>query len=313
MSRVANGHHLRASRSRVATQPGPHASRRGGVAMIEMVLTLPFIFVLLALIMYCGVSMMRWHRVSTVDRYEAWRATAYAPGPGAAPTTADVGDVEPLARAFFPVTVEGQGDAQRVRNPYGLRDLSISIRRGLTSDGNQDPAITYLGNRVLGLGGDNANDLFWLMFGNSDRPLPTVRRVDVGGEFASRFGQTFADIFDHSASRLDGDWRYVSEALDMQGETFYDRGTDAIDVRLYNDDDGDPRPQRIISPAGGLRQLTHRLFINALGQLPATNALAREVSDITLRVPAYVGPKLPAQAKREENGDWDFEWNPPGQ
>ncbi|MEM8784184.1 MAG: hypothetical protein AAGE65_15220 [Planctomycetota bacterium] len=288
--------------------------RRRGVAMIETVLTLPFIFVLLALIMYCGVSMLRWHRVSTVDRYEAWRATAYAPGPHAPAAGGGVFDASDLGDAFFPVTVSGSGGNARTRDPFGLEQLTVSVRRGLATGGNQDPALTYLQNAVdREAGSTSAGALFGFLFNNETRPLPTTRRVEIAGAFTDRFSQSFAGEIDHSVSRLDGDWRYVNDALDMRAETFYDRRDDLTDVPLYNDDRGDERPRRIVSPGTGVRLQTFTNFDSALGRLPAVNPLAGELQDMSLRVPAYVGPKLPFRAQRREDLSWDFEWAPAGE
>lgn len=54
---------------------------RCGAAMIETVLVLPVVLVVLLLVLGLGRSMMRWQQVSVMDRYEAWRQVAAAPGP----------------------------------------------------------------------------------------------------------------------------------------------------------------------------------------------------------------------------------------
>ncbi len=49
--------------------------------MIETVLTLPFVFILLLMILFYGWSMTRLQRASVQDRYEAWRQVYYGYGP----------------------------------------------------------------------------------------------------------------------------------------------------------------------------------------------------------------------------------------
>ncbi|MEM1447418.1 MAG: hypothetical protein AAGF84_15270 [Planctomycetota bacterium] len=285
---------------------------RRGVAMIETVLTLPFIFVLLALIMYCGVTMLRWHRVSTIDRYELWRSVAAAPGPSApSGGNANAFDASPLGRAFFPAGTSSGGQSQTAGGRYGLEQLTVAVRRGQETQGNQDPAFSYLSEAIAGNGTLSTVALFEDLFLNSARPLPGIRAVEVGGEFSDRFGQDFAGQFDHTVSRLDGDWRYVNDAIDMKGERFFDQLNDVIDVPLYHDDPDFERPRRIVSPAQGIWEYTFGNFRNVVSPLTATNPLADELRGLALRVPAYAGPKLPIAAERLPNLDWDFEWSPP--
>ncbi|MEM1099628.1 MAG: hypothetical protein AAGH92_12670 [Planctomycetota bacterium] len=294
----------------------PHARvcrRERGLAMIETVLTLPFIFVLLALIMYCGVTMLRWHRVSSVDRYETWRAVASAPGPSApAAGGSSAFDATPLGEAFFPVT-STNGQSSSVRDPYGLDQLAVAVRRGLETEGNQDPAFTYLSNAIRANGDGPTQELFDAIFITTSRPLPAIRVVEVTGEFEGRFGQSFAGEFAHAVSRIDGDWRYVNDALDMELETFYDRVSDRIDVPLYNDDAEEERPRRIVSLSTGVWDDAFGNFRNVVSPLAVTNPLAAELRAVAIRVPAYAGPKLPVRAVREPNLDWDFQWAPAGE
>ena len=54
---------------------------RSGTAMGEMVLVLPLLFVILALLLYFGRGVVRVQHAQVMDRYEAWRQAAGAPGP----------------------------------------------------------------------------------------------------------------------------------------------------------------------------------------------------------------------------------------
>ena len=51
--------------------------------MGEMVLVLPLLFVILALLFYFGRGIVRVQHAQVMDRYEAWRQAAGAPGPAA--------------------------------------------------------------------------------------------------------------------------------------------------------------------------------------------------------------------------------------
>jgi hypothetical protein len=268
-------------------------SRRRGVAMIETVLTLPLIFVLLALILYGGVSMLRWHRVASIDRYEVWRAAAYAPGPSATPTR------ETLGEGFFAGYDGDRVEAADVA-ALGLRNLAVSSRRGTNAGSNEDLALTYLLNTV-------GSPLFEQMFRDEVSPLPTLRQVTVGATFFDRFGQDFAGRIDSTSRRLDGDWRYVADALDMQAETYFDQGTGQITTPLYSDDADDRRPRRIVSVAGGVRRTTFERLDAQLDEAPS-NPLAEQLRELSRRVPAYVGPKIPIRAERLDRDTWDFLW-----
>lgn len=57
--------------------------RNRGTAMTEMVLTLPFLILILAFLLYFGRAMVRTQRAGVMDRYEAWRQVALGAGPSA--------------------------------------------------------------------------------------------------------------------------------------------------------------------------------------------------------------------------------------
>ena len=75
------------------------AKRRRGSAMIEAVLVLPFLFFVLALVVYFGFNMERFQRATVVDRYESWRGAARAEGPASSVTTGSA--TRQLQATFF--------------------------------------------------------------------------------------------------------------------------------------------------------------------------------------------------------------------
>lgn len=287
----------------------PHpvpTSRRRGVAAMEAVLVLPVIFALLALIMYCGVTMLRWHRVASVDRYEAWRSAAYAPGPAAPSERADPDipvlpgtptdqfSATPLADAFFPSTTVGSGESQRTVDRYGLESLATRARPGQNTGQNTDPAFTHLFNAIVNASTEEEFALFQALFFGTARPLPGYRAVELDAAFASRFGLSFADNFDVVTSRMDGDWRFVNDALDLEAETFYDLDENRIDAPLYGDPrEGNPRPDRIVSISAGVAERTQPRLMAQLFSISSSNPLAGEILNLGRRVPAYLGPEIP--------------------
>lgn len=86
---------------------------RRGAAMTETVLVLPIVLVVLALLLMLGRSMARLHSVSIMDRHEAWRQVAHAPGPGTGAGQGQLNDaflrgeaerIEAQVDGYFPET-----------------------------------------------------------------------------------------------------------------------------------------------------------------------------------------------------------------
>lgn len=85
--------------------------------MTETVLALPFLLLILMLIFFFGQSLQRYQQQSVLDRYDAWRNVAQAPGPSSG------GPDHPLLNQTFfndtAATLEGgitRHDLTRVQN-----------------------------------------------------------------------------------------------------------------------------------------------------------------------------------------------------
>lgn len=77
--------------------------RELGAAMSETLLVLPLLLVVFVLIFFIGQSMSRLQRASVMDRYEAWRREARAPGPQAVLTSTNpvTWNAQQLNATFF--------------------------------------------------------------------------------------------------------------------------------------------------------------------------------------------------------------------
>ena len=83
-------------------------SRPSGAVMSEMVLALPFFFIILSLVLFLGRAVLRLQESHVADRYEAWREAAIAPGPAG-----DATGTDQLNTAFFrgqTESIDYQGD-----------------------------------------------------------------------------------------------------------------------------------------------------------------------------------------------------------
>jgi len=87
-----------------------HHRHQLGAAMSETLLALPLLLLVFVLIFFVGQSMSRLQRASVMDRYEAWRREARAPGPQAVQMDMQppTWRAEQLNSAFF------GGNAERV-------------------------------------------------------------------------------------------------------------------------------------------------------------------------------------------------------
>ncbi len=89
--------------------------------MTEMVLVLPLLVFVLALLLLFGRAWVRVQHATVMDRYEAWRQAAHAPGPHAV----DPGPNEAMNQMFFAGNadeVEYQGS--RFFPPDATEDLA---------------------------------------------------------------------------------------------------------------------------------------------------------------------------------------------
>ncbi len=160
-----------------------------GTAMAETVLVLPFVLVVLALLFFFGMSFSRVERGAVMDRYEAWRHVARAPGPAA-----------------------GGDDAVLNSLAYGGNAATLDITR--TRD--FPPDATELWHEAAA----NANaDAGPLVQGMLDQ-LPTGVRVTQHVKHASTVPlyQKLMGTVHHQHTRLDGDWRFVNGITKKDGK-----------------------------------------------------------------------------------------------
>jgi hypothetical protein len=270
----------------------PPSPRSLGTAMMETVLVLPLIFVILALLFFFGQAMTRLQRSSVTDRYEAWRQTQYAPGPGAqfAKAPVEFGNANLLDQAFF------AGNAS---------NLSVTSRAGRIN-------ITETSDLVSNAATDIANPSDYPVYNTGSagdmvrarlQRSPAWWRIDLATEHTSDvpFYQRFAGPVQHQHTVIDGDWSYGSwieqkyrGERQILGETLIDDvyfiGDDTqFDGDLYPDLD-DLRPKGIV----GLSETFYKDFDPTLEQLDEQNdnPIAHSIRLIYLHFGGYRGPQI---------------------
>lgn len=167
------------------------AARRRGSAMTETVVTLPLILLLLALMVYFGVSLQRLQRVTAAGRYESWRQM----DDGVHNAAAELIDEDRINEQFF------SGKAASV-------DVQVSF--GETTEANDllDAALVSAGAQNGNMDVDSARDWMDKMLSEA----PGTRGVGVEASFdATSMGMlsSFDGPMRHHTVVLDGDWRYA--------------------------------------------------------------------------------------------------------
>ncbi len=259
--------------------PPPSSHRDRGSAMTEMVLVLPLILVVLSLLLFFGLAMTRLQRSSVTDRYEAWRQTLYAPGPGAEfeKLRPEFGDAGLLNEAFFADNADG---------------LTIEDRSGrVTVDAPTDTVAVAA--ELINEGSDA------LIYEQALRS-PAWWRIDLATEHTSSVPlyQRFAGPVRHQHTRIDGDWAFASWIEQLHRGDRIVMGRILTDEAHFigddNDSDGrrdldDLRPQAL----DGIYEVYYRESDEPFELLQAQgNPLADAVRGIYLNLPGYVGPQL---------------------
>jgi hypothetical protein len=283
----------------IAASPAVNSSRTRGTAMMETVLVLPLVFVVLAILFFFGQAMTRLQRSSVTDRYEAWRQTLYAPGPGAefVKHGREVGGAQLLNEAFFSGNASQLDVADRsgrinVQEPTDLvAEATLSIAAEVTAPG-YDAA--------------SAEDLVEEMHLRS----PAWWRVDLSTEHTSSvpFYQRFAGPVRHQHTRIDGDWSFASWVEQQSfneredGDTHTDINTRINDILIddvffigdNNDSNGlrdlhELRPQSLF----GVYYVYYEGADEPLEALEQNgNPLAGSARGIYMNLPTYIGPQL---------------------
>lgn len=256
--------------------------------MMETVLVLPLIFVILALLFFFGQSMTRLQRSSVTDRYEAWRQTQYAPGPGAefAKQYPDFGIADPLNEVFF----AGNASSLDVEDRSGRIDIAEPT--DLVADAATQIALTL---DYPAYSPDVAGEL---VRERHDRS-PAWWRVDLATEHTSsvQFYQRFAGPVRHQHTVVDGDWSYGSWIEQVH------RGDRSILAETLEDDvyfigdRGDLTPDLDnLKPHGvaGVYETFYADFDSVLEQMDeqGDNPIAHSIRLIYLNTGGYRGPQV---------------------
>ncbi len=263
--------------------------------MMETVLVLPLVLVVLALLFFFGQAMTRLQRSSVTDRYEAWRQTQYAPGPGAefAKNPVEFGNANMLDQAFFAGNASDLSVADRAGrvNISEPSDLVADSARGIAPPSDSpvyDP--------------DVAGDMILARHLRS----PAWWRIDLATEHTSSVPlyQRFAGPVLHQHTVIDGDWSYGSW---IEQEHRGDRAQlgDILvnDVHFIGDDDEQPptndgladlddglRPHGVI----GVYETFYQDFDPVLREMDVQqdNPIAHSVRLIYLSFAGYRGPQV---------------------
>jgi len=169
--------------------------------MTETVLVLPLVLVVLALLFFFGQAMTRLQRSSVTDRYEAWRQTQYAPGPGAefAKGPVEFGGASMLDQAFFAGNASSLSIAQRAGRVHVSEPTELVTEAVLDIATRSDDPVYEP---------QSAADMIEARHLRS----PAWWRIDLTTEHTSSVPlyQRFAGAVHHQHTVIDGDWSYGS-------------------------------------------------------------------------------------------------------
>jgi hypothetical protein len=238
------------------------ADRQRGAVMIEMVLLLPILALILSLLLFGGWAAVRLHQASVVDRYEAWRRAAQAPGPGArSQQTGQLND------AFF------ERRAQRLEETAGPAPDFDSPRFQMEAAG-----------RIDGEAGQFARRL-------DDRRDPLVgARFKASHEPAMAFWRWLDGPIRHGHHRFGEERAFVDRLID--DGRWYEPAADQWNVlRTQARERGQWVPTRDRTQPFRDQFLTD--LDRAIRPLATRNHLARTWRDYYMSRPRYRGPELP--------------------
>jgi len=255
---------------------------------METVLVLPLIFVILALLFFFGQSMTRLQRSSVTDRYEAWRQTQYAPGPGAefGKLPCEFGDADLLNQAFF---------------ASNASDLSVASRAGRVNVSEPTDIVADAATGIAPPSDIPAYDpvVAGEMVEQRHLRSPAWWRVDLATEHTSSvpFYQRFAGAIKHQHTIIDGDWSYGSWIEQInRGDREILAETLEDDVYFIGDR-GDILPDLDnLRPHGvmGVYEAFYDDFDSVLEQMDeqSDNPIAHSIRMIYLNTGGYRGPQV---------------------
>jgi len=263
-----------------------------GTAMTETVLILPLVLVVLALLFFFGQAMTRLQRSSVADRYEAWRQTQYAPGPGAefGKGPVEFGNAGLLDRAFFAGNASSLAIADRAGRINVTEPTEMVVQAVLDIATRSDDPVYEP---------QAAADMVEARLLRS----PAWWRIDLATEHTSNVPlyQRFAGPVHHQHTVIDGDWSYGSWIEQLhRGDRKILGDTLINDVHFIGDDtqfDGDSSPDLDdLRPHGvmGLPETFYKDFEPILEQLDEHNGnpIVHSIRIIYLNFGGYRGPEV---------------------
>lgn len=239
--------------------------------MMEMVLAMPFIFLVLALLLFLGWGMERMHRAAVVDRYDAWRAAAKAPGPSREGPRTSTGQ---LNSTFF-----ADGARELVDTPP--KQIKFTVQRQWRNTiSSADTEAGQFADRV----NENLSKVQAARFKTvHTSTIPIWNKI--GGEKA----------IDHQHVRLGHDWRFTNHVVEDDGPQtmrWFDPGADRwFRLRTHS------REGRFVPTLLRTRAMKDTYFQGLDQQVRPVarsgNGLGRMVRSLYMARPRYRGPKVP--------------------
>jgi hypothetical protein len=240
--------------------------------MTETVLVMPFMFVVLSLLLFLGWGMERMHRAVLIDRYDAWRQAAMAPGPHR-----EGPQHGQFNSTFFHNNAE-EVDAVPAEQP--------------TFD------VPRYWEQVVGQGNGRAGQFVEEAHGD----LPMIRQ--------SRFKTTHSTnipfwnkingdkAIDHQHTRLGHDWRFVNHVLEYEGD--HDQRWFSASARTWRTLRKRPDAARPTVPTLLRTEAMKDTYFQPLDDQvqPVArrgNGLGRTWRALYMAHPAYYGPRLPEE------------------
>ncbi|MEM6854276.1 MAG: hypothetical protein AAF593_07695 [Planctomycetota bacterium] len=241
--------------------------------MIEALLVLPLILFVLSLVVYFGFAMERMQRGMMIDRYEAWRGSAKAPGPATGINANS--STDELRDTFFagddPTLRFEPSDFFPSEPSNALQELAAaeSVEAGQLSD-------QYYQQFPRGRS--------MRFFVSAPDGVPLWERLLPGS-------------IPHRHTVMDTDWRFMNYVIE-DGEWYDDRTRQYALIRDTADESALPIPSQ--TPSSAVREAFYADYDRRLDPLSIGNPLAERLQDFYLDYPRYWGPLVEPQIFREQ-------------